>query len=88
MVSQSEEVVTDASTLTRTHEFKSERCKGWTWSEGATDFVQAEGIVVRWRERGERRWNKNTVLCDEGQTPDSLKAELPAIVLALIQRKS
>ena len=61
---------------------------GWSWEPGNSDFVPRTGITVKWRRKGERRWNKTSVYCDpeQGQTPESLAEQLPTIVQALVRR--
>lgn len=70
-------------------DYKAEKfTDGWSWNPGSNDFEPRQGIIVRWRLKGERRWTKQTVYCDQeqDQTPDSLAEQLPEIVAALAQR--
>ena len=60
----------------------------WLWSDGARDYTRAEGVIVRWRFVGERKWRKKTVVVDEekGQTTNSLRAQKVAIAEVLARQ--
>ena len=60
----------------------------WLWSDAAKDYTRGEGVIVRWRFAGERKWRKKTVIVDEekGQTTDSLRAQKVAIAEALARQ--
>lgn len=67
-------------------EYKAEKTWGYVFNEETADWEQHDGILLRWRFLGEWRWRKKTVLCFDGQTPESLWPDIPIMVEKLAER--
>lgn len=70
-------------------EYRTETTHGHRWVEEEKDWVFYEALLVRWRDKGSRKpWHKVTIVPQNGQTIEGLRAKMPEIVETLAARET